>query len=98
MTNAGPWIALAALFVSTFGAMLSFLQARRLARQDYVEELDREVGLLRGRVDDCERERSAVVEDVRRCEGARAAMEAQRVELLEEMRVLRRRLDAALPN
>lgn len=93
MSNAGPWIALAALFVSGLGALMSWLQVRRLARKDFVEELDRELTVLRVRVDSCERERGQVLEDVRRCEQAREVMERGRIELLEEVRDLRRRLD-----
>jgi len=83
MTDLGPWIALSSLVVSLAGVLFGMIQFRRLARKDYVEELGRELEEVRRRAAECEEGRAGAVHRIE-------ALEAQRVELLLELRELRR--------
>jgi uncharacterized protein YoxC len=79
MTDFGPWIALSSLVVSLVVLVFGLIQFRRLARKDYVEELSAELEQVRERAEGCERERRELVTRVQ-------ALEAQRVELLLDLR------------
>jgi len=86
LNDAGPWIALASLVVSLSVLLFGVIQYRRVARKDYVEELERQLERIEARTIECERERRELSEKVQECERERDRLERKTFELLSELR------------
>lgn len=85
MTDLGPWIAVASLTISLSVLVFGAIQYRRVARKDYVDELERELRRIEARTTECEVAREALARKVEECEEERGRLERRTFELLSEL-------------
>lgn len=81
----GPWIAVASLLISLAVLVFGAFQYRQVARKDYVEELERQLGRLERRTEECEAGRAELSRKVEECERERFRLERMNFDLLAEL-------------